>query len=608
MKAIQMKRIMIAAITAITISGALHAQEPDPNVNREMTLEREYDPSVQDANKVNLLPEVWEPVVNKRPIDYATFTLPADPKKEFNRLPSGDLMTEIPYNHRRGYFHFGGGMYMNFDGDAGYHILDNEKDRLNLFVTHHSTNGEVTDIRPGDNDEKRKAKLNDNFGGFGLEHHFDRSTLRLGADYGYTAFNYYSFLRYLPVINIEEDAAPSSPDEILPVPLPVPYPQDIETNQVNQTLRGYAGVRSKEDAGTGYLFDVEFLQFSQRYGRTKDVEGIHETKITPQFGLSRLLGEGNQSVGFNLKADWFNYTYPSTRTDSTGYRNHFEATLTPYYRIKGETWRVQLGLNVMLITGDSAKVFVSPAIEAGMQITPRTLFYVNAGGGIYSNDPSGLARRNRYMDYYHATLPTRTWLDASLGIRSAVTPDVWLNLFAGGKISENEVFFVPAQWDTSSDFQNYANAFQPDATVLHVGAAFKYTYRQWVDFSLKGIYYHCTFRDGDATAQTYGVAPADMEPYGFPNAELYADIAVKPMKPLSLNLGYYLGYRRCTLWGSELEPMDHFNDLHFTATWQLNDTFGAYVKLNNLLFQQQEWVYGYPMQGFNAMLGINLNF
>jgi hypothetical protein len=602
MKAFQIKRIMIAAFVAATFIATLSAQEPDQNVNREMTLEREYDPSVQDANKVNQLPEIWEPVVNKRPIDYATFAIPADPKKEFSRLPSGNLMTEVPHNHKQGYFHFGGGMFMNFDGDAGYHILDNEKDHLNLFFTHHSTNGEVDWKANADSEkQKLKAKWNDNLGGFTLAHKFDRSALRLGADYGYSAFNYYSALRYFPVINIEQPD-----DETQPVP--VPYPQDIETNQVNQTIRGYAGLRSSEDAGTGYLFDVEFLQFSQRYGRTKDVDGIHETKITPQFGLSRRLGEGNQSVGFNIKADYFNYT--STRIDSTetGYRNHLEATLTPYYRIKGETWRVQLGLNLMLLTGDSAKVFVSPAIETELQITPRTLFYVNAGGGFRSNDPHGLAQRNRYMDYYNATLPTRTWIDASLGIRSAVTPDVWLSLFAGGKVSENEVFFVPAQWNSASDFQNYATAIQPDATVLHIGAALKYTYRQWVDFSLKGIYYHCTFREGDATAQTYNVAPADMKPYGFPNAELYADIAVKPIKPLSLNLGYYLGYRRCTLLDSEVVPMENFNDLHLTASWQLNDTFGAYVKLNNLLFQQQEWFYGYPMQGFNAMAGIKINF
>lgn len=58
-----------------------------------MTLEREYDPTVQDASKVNTLPVIKEPVVKKMPIDYATFTVPADPEKEISLLPSGNIMT-----------------------------------------------------------------------------------------------------------------------------------------------------------------------------------------------------------------------------------------------------------------------------------------------------------------------------------------------------------------------------------------------------------------------------------------------------------------------------------------------------------------------------------
>ena len=69
-----------------------------------MTLEREYDPTVQDASKVNTLPVIKEPVVKKMAIDYATFTVPADPEKEISLLPSGNIMTDIQYNKRRGYF------------------------------------------------------------------------------------------------------------------------------------------------------------------------------------------------------------------------------------------------------------------------------------------------------------------------------------------------------------------------------------------------------------------------------------------------------------------------------------------------------------------------
>lgn len=41
-------------------------KEKEQELNREMTLEREYDPTVQDANKVNTLPVIKEPEAKDR--------------------------------------------------------------------------------------------------------------------------------------------------------------------------------------------------------------------------------------------------------------------------------------------------------------------------------------------------------------------------------------------------------------------------------------------------------------------------------------------------------------------------------------------------------------
>ena len=54
--------------------------------------------------------------------------------------------------------------------------------------------------------------------------------------------------------------------------------------------------------------------------------------------------------------------------------------------------------------------------------------------------------------------------------------------------------------------------------------------------------------------------------------------------------------------------MKNINELNLTGIYDLNDTFGFYVKLNNLLFQKQELYYGYPLQRFSAMVGVNINF
>lgn len=75
----------LCLVVALGAAATVNAQEDkskEKELNREMTLEREYDPSVQDASKVNTLPKIKEPVVKKMPIDYSTFAVPTDPQQE----------------------------------------------------------------------------------------------------------------------------------------------------------------------------------------------------------------------------------------------------------------------------------------------------------------------------------------------------------------------------------------------------------------------------------------------------------------------------------------------------------------------------------------------
>ena len=60
---------VMALLGSVATISAQEDKTKEKNLNREMTLEREYDPTVQDASKVNTLPVIKEPVVKKMPID-----------------------------------------------------------------------------------------------------------------------------------------------------------------------------------------------------------------------------------------------------------------------------------------------------------------------------------------------------------------------------------------------------------------------------------------------------------------------------------------------------------------------------------------------------------
>ncbi|MDR0429773.1 MAG: TonB-dependent receptor [Tannerellaceae bacterium] len=572
-------KIRIYCLIALSgLSAAVAAQE-EQGVNRELTLEREYDPSVQDANKVNTLPAVKEPAVNKRPIDYSAFTVPAEPKRELGILPPGNIMTTIQYNKRRGYLNAGAGMYFNVNADAGYHILNTDQNQLNIFLSHRSTKGNLKYLQQ-EWDRKVKAKLNDHLGGIKFLHQFEQAALKLSAQYGYSSFNYYGL---------------SPSNELRPI--------DFETNQVNRLLHVNGGVESIEDSSVGYLLDLNYTNFSYKYGLDKETKGITEQAFGGKLGLSGTFG-GNQEIAIRGLFNYFNYSMPpENSTAAFSFENYFEGTLNPYYKVEGENWNLKLGAKVMFITGDSSTLFVSPDMAADITVGNRTVLYLVAGGDIQSNSAYMLSRENRYINPEQGVTPSRTWLDATVGLKSGVAPGFWFNLFGGYKITDKDYFFVPYQ--SNRMFGNVSHVLPLNSKRLQAGLEMKYAYQKVFEVALKGVY---TNWNVDKKASASPASPEN-KAYGRPKMEFTAGFTVCPIDNLTLGLDYYLATGRETflpLYGNE--KMKNINELNVAGSYNFNDTFGAYVKLNNLLFQKYEMLYGYPLQGFNVMGGININF
>ena len=66
-----MKKIAFIAGMGLLSVSALQAQQ-DSTLNRTVIVENQYNPTVMDASKINVLPKVEEPAVPKANIAYAT--------------------------------------------------------------------------------------------------------------------------------------------------------------------------------------------------------------------------------------------------------------------------------------------------------------------------------------------------------------------------------------------------------------------------------------------------------------------------------------------------------------------------------------------------------
>ena len=592
MKTTYQKVLCVAVLLGSAAAVSAQEDADKKKLDREMTLEREYAPTVQDANKVNTLPEIKEPKVEKRAIDYSPFTLPADPEKQITLLPSGNIMTQMEYNKRRGYLNAGAGMRMNFSGDFGYHILSTDKDKLNVFFSHRSMNGNVDYIQV---DDKVKAKLNDNLGGLNFQHAFDKASLKMGIFYNYTGFNYYG----------------------LPVNVPSSYPQeevmkmaDRQTNQVNQTIKANIGVEAKEDAEFFYLIDLDYVNFSHKYGRSAQLDGPTEHTLDAKFDFNAGFN-GNQRVGVGGQAEYFAYSLPvyPEGTASCVFANHAEVTLTPYYKIEGENWKVKLGANVMFVTGEGSSFTASPNVAADVEVADKTVLYLKADGRLYSNSAYEMSKICRYTDPTEELAPTRNWLNGQAGVKSRVAPGFWFDVFAGYKINSSDLVYVPSRIFYENEFGNFVeNLSDIDTKCFFAGADLKYSSASFLDINLRCVYNSWKGNYGDSWIG--GSPNAELAyVYGKPKMELTAGVTVKPIRNLAIDANYYLATDRYTLVaGIQNGKLNNINELNLQIGYTFNETFGVYVKGQNLLNQHYELFYGYPMQGATLMGGVNINF
>ena len=123
------KYILSALFLFVGTTLSLHAQ--DSIIDRNVTVEREYKPVIQDAGKINSVPEVLEQTVEKAAPTYSEFNLPLNAGFNIHTLPAAELKNE-KRDSKGGFARFGFGSNVNTLADFAYPIVKNADTRLDF--------------------------------------------------------------------------------------------------------------------------------------------------------------------------------------------------------------------------------------------------------------------------------------------------------------------------------------------------------------------------------------------------------------------------------------------------------------------------------------------
>lgn len=576
-----MKSLYLSLITAFVfcISSQAQTSKDSTLLNRELTLEKEYNPTIENAVKLNQLPELREPQPAGFKFNFSNYAVPYGTDPQLSVLPIKTYLDDLSYSDKKGYITAGFGTLVNINGDAGYQLLNNSKNYLSIYLSHRSSNSKVNYLQY---DDDQKMKINDTWGGVDFSHDFGVTKLSLDAKYTYSGFNYYG-INYLPSEFIY-------------------YPIEKGGKQKNNMLQMSAGLSSEDSDEIGYLLKFGYSLFDQAY-MTDFSNGRRENRFLMNLNLDRNFNDLNIGVDMALRTNSYS-SVPERKSEYTYWnnKNHSVISLNPHLKFEGDIWNLRIGGKLEFQLGGDKKSNIAPDIVFNLLPSKTFGLYLQARGGMKDNSNYNMFYENRYVAPEYRVKDSRTFLDALAGVTFLPLSGLELNLFTGYEMAKDEHFFVTTSPPDLSAGQLLAGqSIIPeyyDTNLFKFGGAVNYSFQKQFEINAKAVYNKWTTRND----LSYKFVP-----WGKPSftADLGAMYRLSVL-PLHINARYHLETGREFEMSTKSNEAIH--DLSLNMTYTLDKTLSLYVTANNLLFQKYDLWHGYPAQGFNIMGGLSVKF
>lgn len=545
----RMKRIaMIAGLGMMSLTAA-YAQQNNTELERTVVVENQYNPTVMDASKINVLPKVEEPSVPKSNIDYVTSLRPVSAwnYQSMGLMPREQVVDAI----YRGWFRAGYGTHGNVDVKAGYEGYVGSKDRLGVAASLDGWNGELAGL----NEEDWTSRLYDTRLGLDYRHSFRKTDLALGGYYRSQVFNYL-----------------------------YPLLADAPAGKQHQTMaNAHVGLASTDqDMIVQFSGEIGMNYFKQKY--PAGVEAGSETNFYAKGDvLTPFLG---QSFGLALDLNTYSYAMGEMK-------NNTSLEMNPYYKMEYGDWRFRVGAHLDWWSGAENQMNVSPDLNVELNFLDSYVLYARAGGGRENKSLMELTDVTPYWALAQPyLLPTYVTLDAQLGLKASPANGWWFNLTGGYQMREDDLFFGVA------DEKGMTAAFaQADSKVAYGAAELKYDYKDLFDCTLKATYYHWDLskpKEQDDQVKQITLALK-------PELEVNAEVGMKPMSGLRVNVGYEY-VKRCE------GLYDPISNLYLGADYALLKNLSVYGQIRNLMNKEYVRADAYPAQKMNALVGLSLRF
>ena len=555
-----MKKIYILGLVSLGMSAVTSAQTTpkDTLLNRTVVVEREYNPIIQGASKVNVLPQVEEPTLSKKEVEYVLSSMPAQAVPV--SLVKPFVAKEYEPGNYPGYLRLGLGNYGNIDGRGHYTFKMTKRDQLSLDVSSWGMNGKLKYA----DELKWSTRYYRTEGGLKYKHQFDLADLAIWAGLGVHNFNFNRGYK-LDETRLDEQFDYQASK------------QNFSSGKVGFSLK------SKDEFAT-ILYDVS-SQFSL-YGRQYDFidSDLKESLLQTKAQVWTLF-DGENKAGLDVAMH-------NRFVNSDSIKNTTTLDLNPYYALDLDNWKLRLGAHLDLGFGYGESFLVSPDVDIQYIFSDNYVLYARALGGRIHSNFSRFERMSPYALINGKNRDTYEQLNASVGFKASPIPGLWVNIFGGfQKLKDDLYTAVDNETSLASYFSN------EDTKNFYGGASLRYDY--------KGVFH----MDLSATARKWKTDGLANHALLFkPKMELQAGLYFKPIHALKVGLGYHLITREQPTYWLGLNEVENVSNLSVNASYQLLKQISIYGVADNLMNKKYQYYYGYPVEGINFIAGLSIQF
>jgi hypothetical protein len=568
-----MKRILNCVFLAafVPLFGYGQTEGKDPLSAGQINVVQDYRPVIGDADKISPNPvlndSVPAPLKLNYPVLSRNFFVPFRPEPLQAAKMKGEPLSRLnPFSVKAGY-----GLYNTSLAEISASSLRSKRWKGSFLFKHLAAGGKIDQtLNPGFADQD--FKLNGHY-------LFNQHDLQ-------TTLNYYHHkVHYYGGVFAPQDEWVST----------VPRLRETDGRIYYSMFEGSARIkgifkdkdRFQRDAGLRYYY----------LGTT----GSHsEYSVGGDVMLGKYTKNG-ELIGAKVQLDYFGQ---SRTPDST------EAAIfgfNPFYQIGGKKFDFKLGLKIM-VESDASLTRFFPDIFARYHIVEDVFSaYAQVTGNTRRNTIRSLSEQNPFIVPDIAFRNTADIVDASLGLRGNISSRLFFDISGQIKLSDSVAFFV--------NKPVFADSAQNNFTVIYDGMQ---------TYALQGsLGYRMSSKLEVTGFVRYQMLKPDsqLRAWHMPSIEgaLRARYSLGDKLLVRADL-LYVGerYARITTLQAinagipilefQERKLKGIFDVNIGADYRYTKNIGAFVQFNNIAAQRFVIWNNYPLQRFNAMIGLRVNF